>query len=240
MERNDQRPTPVSYEEVVHLTEVFHTVQGEGPWVGCPAVFVRLAGCNLQCPMCDTRYDRRWTKTPEEVVGEAMDLHKAGFPLMVVTGGEPFRQPVALCHLVEYGVAAGFHVQIETNGTLWWDDEFAPPPEFGYTDLSVVVSPKENFVDSRLLAWKGQVHWKYPLHHKHVDAGDGLPTMSLANNLAGGLRVARPPAGHVPYVQPADVGKDRINALNLDAAVQSSLRFGHRLGVQLHKIVNLP
>ena len=40
---------------------IFYTIQGEGPFAGETAVFVRLAGCNLQCPLCDTDYtsDRR-------------------------------------------------------------------------------------------------------------------------------------------------------------------------------------
>ena len=35
---------------------IFPTIQGEGPFVGQPAIFIRLAGCNLQCPACDTDY----------------------------------------------------------------------------------------------------------------------------------------------------------------------------------------
>src|SRR3954467_9071958 len=38
------------------IHSIFYTLQGEGPYSGCPAVFMRLAGCNLQCPGCDTDY----------------------------------------------------------------------------------------------------------------------------------------------------------------------------------------
>ena len=41
------------------LAEIFYSVQGEGTWTGTPAVFVRLAGCNLACTFCDTDYSLR-------------------------------------------------------------------------------------------------------------------------------------------------------------------------------------
>ena len=44
---------------VIALAEIFYTVQGEGTWTGMPAVFVRLAGCNLSCDFCDTDYSMK-------------------------------------------------------------------------------------------------------------------------------------------------------------------------------------
>ena len=44
---------------ILAINSIFYTIQGEGPFAGSPAVFVRLAGCNLQCPMCDTEYTSR-------------------------------------------------------------------------------------------------------------------------------------------------------------------------------------
>ena len=43
-----------SYEGTLQVHSIFKTIQGEGPFCGTPCVFVRLAGCNLQCPACDT------------------------------------------------------------------------------------------------------------------------------------------------------------------------------------------
>ena len=41
---------------MLQLAEIFYSIQGEGMWTGTPAVFVRLAGCNLACDFCDTDY----------------------------------------------------------------------------------------------------------------------------------------------------------------------------------------
>ena len=41
----------------LQVHEIFHTIQGEGPFSGRPAVFIRLSGCNLRCWFCDTEWD---------------------------------------------------------------------------------------------------------------------------------------------------------------------------------------
>lgn len=43
--------------DFLEVVKIFHTLQGEGPFAGTPAIFVRLGGCNLQCKFCDTEFD---------------------------------------------------------------------------------------------------------------------------------------------------------------------------------------
>jgi len=94
--------------------------------MGLPAVFVRLAGCNLRCDFCDTRY--AWeggTPFTQEELMEAIRNVRREFSAdwICLTGGEPFFQPLAA---FTAGLkAAGLKIQIETNGTLFqqaqWD-----------------------------------------------------------------------------------------------------------------------
>ncbi len=70
---------------------IFWTLQGEGALQGEPMAFVRLAGCSVGCPQCDTDYrvDRRLT--PEEILAEVRTVVPPGFkwPWVWLTGGEP-------------------------------------------------------------------------------------------------------------------------------------------------------
>lgn len=94
------------------VNEIFYSLQGEGLQAGTPAVFVRLSGCNLQCPFCDTVHDSGREMSEDEVVAE-VKRHAA--TLVVMTGGEPSLQLTA--SLVDALHAAGRTVAVETNGT---------------------------------------------------------------------------------------------------------------------------
>jgi 7-carboxy-7-deazaguanine synthase len=102
---------------MLEITEIFSSLQGEGPFAGRPAVFVRLAGCIP--PFCD------WCDTPQALGGgqplavedikSAVDQHPE--KLVVITGGEPFRQwDAGLKRLVHALQASGRKVQYETSG----------------------------------------------------------------------------------------------------------------------------
>lgn len=101
--------------DLLDVIDVWNTIQGEGPFAGCPATFVRLAGCNLKCTLCDTDYtSKRRVMSLLELVTWIRTL--CASDLVVITGGEPFRQNVN--KLVEVLLGYGYKVQVETNGTL--------------------------------------------------------------------------------------------------------------------------
>jgi len=98
------------------VAEIFTSIQGEGTFQGHPANFIRLVGCNLNCPWCDTKNIREVTPmtemlTPKQIASRI----DARIPLTVITGGEP-----TLHNLEELSAelhALGAKVAIETNGT---------------------------------------------------------------------------------------------------------------------------
>lgn len=109
--------TPVNQQgKTLEVCELFHSIAGESSRSGTPALFVRLAGCNLRCAWCDTK--KSWEKGQviplETLVGV---LTGKSTRLVVITGGEPLLQPAVadLCHEL---IDAGKRVQMETNGSL--------------------------------------------------------------------------------------------------------------------------
>jgi 7-carboxy-7-deazaguanine synthase len=100
----------------LQIIEIFRSIQGESTLAGLPCVFIRLAGCNLRCRWCDTRYAADGVGQPvsvEEICGRAEKLSTG---LVCVTGGEPLLQehtPILVNHLLEEGQ----RVQVETNGS---------------------------------------------------------------------------------------------------------------------------
>jgi organic radical activating enzyme len=98
------------------LAETFYSVQGEGTHVGTPAVFVRLAGCNLNCRFCDTDYSVREFVSVADVVARVRDLG-GDCPMVVLTGGEPFAQAETPA-LIAALIADGRRVHVESNGTI--------------------------------------------------------------------------------------------------------------------------
>ncbi|MCC5853615.1 MAG: 7-carboxy-7-deazaguanine synthase QueE, partial [Alkalimonas sp.] len=149
------------------VNELFETIQGEGSYTGCPAIFIRLQGCPVGCSWCDTKHT--WTVDPaqqipvQDVLAKTTDtegwcslsaeavlaeFQRQGYRArhVVITGGEPCLYDLnRLCELLHQ---QGYSTQIETSGTF----EIKAPIE-----TWVTVSPKVNMkggyevLDSALL-----------------------------------------------------------------------------------------
>lgn len=202
------------------------TIQGEGPYGGRRAVFVRLGGCQLRCEMCDTDYtSNRQDWEPGELVKAISEIGKKD--MVVITGGEPYRQPLGT--FVDLLLHQQRLVQIETNGGLF------QVLNYRHGGLCVVCSPKTGGIDERLLPFIRA--WKYVVQHGKTN-DRGLPTSTLGRENP----VYLPPVDHPApiYVQPLDEGDVEKNALNLKTAVQCVLEHDYTLCLQMHKLAGLP
>lgn len=101
----------------MRINEIFYSLQGEGYHTGRAAVFVRMAGCNLRCPFCDTQFDTYVEMTEAEVCNRVREVcgDRTQGLLVVMTGGEPSLQLTET--LVDALHAMGCYVSVETNGT---------------------------------------------------------------------------------------------------------------------------
>jgi 7-carboxy-7-deazaguanine synthase len=123
------------------VNEIFHTIQGEGILAGTPATFVRLQGCTVGCPWCDTKYT--WMAGGKVMSQDdlAEVLRDTIRPLVVVTGGEPTIYNLddlfdVLRTLGQRRWAHSFRIQIETSGQNNFKGELRPD--------YVTWSPKHN------------------------------------------------------------------------------------------------
>ncbi|MFA6371108.1 MAG: 7-carboxy-7-deazaguanine synthase QueE [Methanothrix sp.] len=136
----------------MRLIEIFYSMQGEGPAMGRPATFVRLAGCNLRCLGCDTD-DRSYRKLSVPDVLESIQSKR-----VVITGGEPTLQMEHLSELISLLHSHEKEIHIETNGTNPIPEEILEKIHYA------VVSPKRGS-DFHLDFWAGKknVHLKFVL-----------------------------------------------------------------------------
>ncbi|MBQ2962772.1 7-carboxy-7-deazaguanine synthase QueE [Methanobrevibacter sp.] len=118
----------------IKVSEIFTSFQGEGPYVGTPATFLRLYGCNLDCEWCDTdisTYEILSVDDVAEILITQMEFNN--IKTLIITGGEPTLQMEELKRLIKE-IPDDIKIQIETNGSIF---EYIPEIEY-------VISPKED------------------------------------------------------------------------------------------------
>lgn len=118
----------------IKVSEIFTSFQGEGPYIGTPATFLRLYGCNLNCQWCDTdisTYEMLSVDDVAEILMTQMEFNNIN--LLVITGGEPTLQMEEIKRLIKE-IPEDIKIQLETNGSIF---EYLPEIEY-------VISPKED------------------------------------------------------------------------------------------------
>jgi 7-carboxy-7-deazaguanine synthase len=184
------------------VSEIFGpTVQGEGPLIGRPTVFVRTGGCDFRCSWCDTLYavlpEHRSGWTPMsavDILAKVVTL-SGGVPLTVsLSGGNPALQPLA--PLIRHGRDRGYAFSAETQGSLprpwfreldWLFLSPKPPSSAMTTDLAaldecVTLGPsaprtvvKVTIFDDADYAFARSVAARYPHLAVYLQAGNPAP-----------------------------------------------------------------
>lgn len=174
------------------VKDIFRTLQGEGRWAGHPAIFVRLAGCNLWsgqeasrqdavCKFCDTNFVGGKAMDKEEIASEVARLGNDWWGsararrIIVITGGEPMLQLDYPLAEALRGLGARFKVHLETNGTKAVPDglvdwitvspKAGSPIEQRSGDELKVVVPQDEFPDIalvRMLTWGFGLYYLSP------------------------------------------------------------------------------
>ena len=137
------------------VNEIFLSLQGEGYWTGTPMVFLRLSGCNLSCPFCDTDHASFTEMTADEIVARVREV-SGGCDTVCITGGEPTLQLDR--ELVDAISQAGYDTNLETNGTgeipfgLSW---VTVSPKTGMSGVRGDASLKIQHIDELKIVFKG-------------------------------------------------------------------------------------
>lgn len=207
------------------VSEIFFSIQGEGPLVGYPTFFIRLFGCNLSCRWCDTTYAREGNNYRILSVQEILDCWKIDYssiPFITITGGEPLLQSEVYV-LIRGFMEQGCTVLIETNGSL--DLKDIPEEVIKVVDIKTPSSGMERYnlyTNLRYLKLKDAV--KFVIKDK-TDLQFALYTIKTWNLLSK-TQVFFSPV----Y---AELSPTILAQWILD------LRLPIRFQLQLHKILNL-
>lgn len=232
MKLNSQTPEKKDYQSTLEVHSIFSTIQGEGPFCGRPAVFVRLAGCNLQCPGCDTEYTQNRERLNYgsilQNIEERLMSTSSNANLIVISGGEPFRQNIA--PFCDFLIENDFDVQIETNGSM------QIPMELSQL-VTVVCSPKTAKLHPSALHRANA--FKYVMKAGNMREEDGLPLQALDHRATP--YIARPHKsfrGKI-YLQPMDEQDVFKNFKNTKAVLDSAMKHNYTVQLQIHKLLNV-
>ncbi len=216
------------------INEVFESIQGEGSYTGVPAIFLRLQGCPVGCPWCDTRHtwtvslDKELSQQAVMAQGQETDnwfsassddlwrlYRDKGYQArhIVITGGEPCMYDLTV--LTGEFIQRGFSVQIETSGTF----AVRAHPKVWVTLSPKVDMPGGYAVRDDVLLRANEI--KHPVaREKHIDELKAL--------------LARQAVDAPVYLQPISQQKRAT-----ELCIQQCIANNWRLSLQTHKFIGI-
>lgn len=236
------------------LHSMFYTFQGEGPYIGWPALFIRLAGCNIglkqDCPWCDTKFHLGEGRVVNghDVIMREMALHK-DLDLIVLTGGEPLLQWQQLKKVMakvdpHFGTLSRPTWQFETNGLLLRDDmvdcarrhghiKFVCSPKVPHNRTGYVPMPEfwERSADVLDLKYVVTADEDSPYHDIPEDAVTATNEVFIS-----GMTVYKRPChpGEIANVWDDTLVDHKATARNYKHAAKLALRYGRIVSYQTH------
>lgn len=201
----------------IPVHETFQTtIQGEGYWVGTPVDFIRLAGCPVGCPWCDTGYADGGVGLPRHLISFDELVAELRSPRIVISGGEPFIYS-QLPELIKTIEATGRKISIETSGSFWQEIS---------DSVWVTLSPKQH------------VSPQYPVVDKMWKRANEIKLVIETGQELEFYGKYLTEQSHIPvFLQPEWTQRDRTFPLVLELLKQYP---NYRLSVQLHKWLNVP
>ncbi|MDP8240399.1 MAG: 7-carboxy-7-deazaguanine synthase QueE [Candidatus Hatepunaea meridiana] len=170
------------------VNELFYSIQGEGRWLGTPAVFIRFQYCNLGCAFCDSKYTWHQQLSSEATLHNPDDLSvqaasivpqsimKGNPPHVVLTGGEPMLHQNRIPALISELKTVGFeYFEIETNGTIIPDQDMLTAINWWNCSpkLSINLLSKEKYLNPyaiRTIAGSKKADFKFVIrNHKDFE-----------------------------------------------------------------------
>ena len=192
------------------------TIQGEGHWTGVLVDFIRLAGCPVRCPWCDTGYADGGMGLPRSLRSISELLAELKSPRIVVSGGEPFIHQ-NLPELVRALLEVGKQVSIETSGAYWQDVPL---------QTWVTLSPKQH------------VSPKYPVKQQFWSRANEIKLVISTGLELDFYREHLASHVHIPvYLQPEWNQRSKAIPLILKLLQQNP---SYRLSLQTHKFIDVP
>jgi|TARA_R110000744_G_scaffold2191_4_gene8707 7-carboxy-7-deazaguanine synthase len=220
------------------INEVFESLQGEGAHTGVPSIFIRLQGCPVGCPWCDTKHtwavnedlkvdvtdvmaqnedtEQWFAHTPEQLLA-LFKTHGYTANNIILTGGEPCMYDLTALSTVL--LENGYSVQVETSGTY---------EILTHKDTWITVSPKVNMPGKRDVLKSALLRAneiKHPVAmQKHIEELDEVLL------LLEGTETPKP----LIYLQPISMQKRAT-----ELCIKTCIARNWRLSLQTHKFIGI-
>lgn len=228
----------------VRITEIFSSLQGEGPYMGERHIFVRFEACHMACDYCDEKGKKSKEMSLEAILDKAARLERKSGPHACVslTGGEPLVDADFLRSLCEALKKRKFRILLETSGVLWRQlSKVRSACDIIAMDLKLpsVTGQKDFLAEHRKfldLVKRKKVYIKIVIS-RNMDLREYDKHLRMVARVAPQTPVFLQPVSGREKVYPDPALMRFLDKLQRTGA---KLLPDVRVGIQLHKLMNIP